>query len=59
MMNYYTDMTGGESRAEFIKRYSNRVGFYHFKNAIMKGYADLKQKQDIEKSFSVDNVVWT
>ncbi len=28
---------GGESPAEFIERYKDRVGFYHFKDAILKG----------------------
>ena len=28
---------GGESPSEFIERYKDRVGFYHFKDAILKG----------------------
>ena len=35
---------GGESPAQFINRYSNRAGYYHFKDAFIK---------------SKDKIVWT
>lgn len=35
---------GGESPAEFIERYKDRCGYYHFKDALVKGK---------------DNIVWT
>ncbi|MCX6991787.1 MAG: sugar phosphate isomerase/epimerase [Kiritimatiellaeota bacterium] len=51
---------GRESPAEFIKRYSNRVGYYHFKDAKINKAADLKRgAQDLGAPFKMENITWT
>ena len=50
---------GGESPAEFIRRYRERAGYYHFKDAIIKGFTDLTTEADLSKPFDMANVTWT
>ena len=50
---------GRESPADFIRRYRTRAGYYHFKDAIIKGFANLNTEADLSKPFRMENVTWT
>lgn len=50
---------GRESPAAFIRRYQNRAGYYHFKDALIKDSADLKTEADLSKPFQMESVTWT
>ena len=50
---------GRESPAAFIRRYQNRAGYYHFKDAVIKSSANLKTEADLSKPFQMESVTWT
>ena len=46
---------GGERPSEFIKRYKNRCGYYHFKDAFIKGNPPI----DCDTALGREAITWT